>query len=332
MSSSSGSVPPPSSPASSSAAAGGSSPPSSQLGFLRSVLGLWSAASPVPDDPVQYERALIDAVLRNQPQRLMSLLVARPDCYHDDDALLATHGGRSRLTLLHMACSAGAAESVAVLLKRASAGASGTPASAPPAACINAVERSGSTPLHFAARNGHKACVVLLLAAGADVHRATNEGFTALHWVASNGRLDLVRLLVEAQAGQAQGHPSLDATLDNNGYTALHMACQNGHVDVVRYLVHERGMSVHAPDKQQRTPLFFACRYGQTECARCLIAAGATVTTDAKGDTPLHWAVAGAYKDCTVLLVRSFPHLMARMPNVAVSLAIEEASLLKVMK
>ena len=61
-----------------------------------------------------------------------------------------------------------------------------------------------------------------LLAAGADLNRATNGGRTPLHRAASRGHLDLAKLLcshgaardgTEAQWATAHGHPELAAWL-----------------------------------------------------------------------------------------------------------------------
>ncbi|XP_047232630.1 caskin-2-like isoform X3 [Girardinichthys multiradiatus] len=52
------------------------------------------------------------------------------------------------------------------------------------------------TPLHLAARNGHKDIIKLLLKAGIDINRATKAG-TALHEAALYGKTEVVRLLLD---------------------------------------------------------------------------------------------------------------------------------------
>ncbi|XP_070958314.1 caskin-2-like isoform X10 [Oncorhynchus clarkii lewisi] len=54
-----------------------------------------------------------------------------------------------------------------------------------------------NTPLHLAARNGHKDIIRLLLKAGIDINRATKAG-TALHEAALYGKTEVVRQLLEA--------------------------------------------------------------------------------------------------------------------------------------
>ena len=60
---------------------------------------------------------------------------------------------------------------------------------------VNAQKTSnGWTPLHYAARWGHKEVVELLIAAGADVNVKFEDGKTALNWVSSRGEIaDLLR-------------------------------------------------------------------------------------------------------------------------------------------
>ncbi|XP_076855882.1 caskin-2 isoform X2 [Brachyhypopomus gauderio] len=54
-----------------------------------------------------------------------------------------------------------------------------------------------NTPLHLAARNGHKDIIRLLLRAGIDINRATKAG-TSLHEAALYGKTEVVRLLLDA--------------------------------------------------------------------------------------------------------------------------------------
>ena len=85
---------------------------------------------------------------------------------------------------------------------------------------------SGYAPLHYAAREGHAACVSFLLEAGARVDRATKEGrATALHRAAYTGRSDVIAILLRAGA---------DASApDADGETALHKAAARGAVACV---------------------------------------------------------------------------------------------------
>uniref|UniRef100_A0A8C6MI20 Caskin-2 n=1 Tax=Nothobranchius furzeri TaxID=105023 RepID=A0A8C6MI20_NOTFU len=54
-----------------------------------------------------------------------------------------------------------------------------------------------TTPLHLAARNGHKDVIRLLLKAGIDINKTTKSG-TALHEASLYGKTEVVRLLLDA--------------------------------------------------------------------------------------------------------------------------------------
>ncbi|XP_063749492.1 caskin-2-like isoform X2 [Eleginops maclovinus] len=59
------------------------------------------------------------------------------------------------------------------------------------------LDSPNTTPLHLAARNGHKDIIRLLLRAGIDINRATKAG-TSLHESALYGKTEVVRLLLDA--------------------------------------------------------------------------------------------------------------------------------------
>ncbi|RXN11183.1 caskin-2-like isoform X2 [Labeo rohita] len=66
-----------------------------------------------------------------------------------------------------------------------------------------------NTPLHLAARNGHKDIIRLLLKAGIDINRTTKSG-TALHEAALYGKMEVVKLLLDVleqhMDGRWKGH------------------------------------------------------------------------------------------------------------------------------
>ena len=85
---------------------------------------------------------------------------------------------------------------------------------------INEVrEKDGRTPLHAAAKRGHKKTVAVLLNEGAFVDSRDNEGNTPLHLAAAAGHEDTVRALLSDGA---------DATIRNNaGRTPLDLGKKN---------------------------------------------------------------------------------------------------------
>ncbi|XP_034425786.1 caskin-2-like isoform X2 [Hippoglossus hippoglossus] len=62
---------------------------------------------------------------------------------------------------------------------------------------LDSLDSPSTTPLHLAARNGHKDIIKLLLKAGIDINRSTKAG-TSLHEAALYGKTEVVRLLLDA--------------------------------------------------------------------------------------------------------------------------------------
>jgi ankyrin repeat protein len=87
-------------------------------------------------------------------------------------------------------------------------------------------------PLWWAARNGHKAMVKLLLETGrVDVDsKDSNYGQTPLSWAAEIGHEAVVKLLLET------GRADVDSKGSKLGQTPLWWAARNGHEAVVKLL------------------------------------------------------------------------------------------------
>jgi hypothetical protein len=109
---------------------------------------------------------------------------------------------------------------------------------------------SGYTPLHYAAREGHDACVSLLLGRGANVNSATRAGgATPLHRAAFTGQERCVAMLLDADADPL--------VVDADGESALHKASARGHPGVVRALLAAKGGdgAVGLRDRKGMTPV-----------------------------------------------------------------------------
>ncbi|KAF4993380.1 hypothetical protein FGRMN_6530 [Fusarium graminum] len=151
------------------------------------------------------------------------------------------------------------------------------------------------TPLWYAAQNGHKALVELLLAAGADAN-AAGAGYynhTALQAAADRGHLEVIEKLLAAgadantaalQAAANRGHlevvEKLLAAGANANATALQAAADRGHLKVVEKLL-ARGADVNAAGAgyYRRTALEAAAEGGHLEVVEKLLAAGADANT-----------------------------------------------------
>ena len=128
----------------------------------------------------------------------------------------------------------------------------------------------GWTPLWYAADEGHKEIVELLIAKGADVN-AKNDKFvgTFLHWAAAGGQNEIVKLLIAKGA-------DVNAT-DGDGDTALHLAGSTTASTEIAELLISKGADVNAMNLSPpgrriggMTPLDMATLGNRTEIATLL--------------------------------------------------------------
>ena len=84
---------------------------------------------------------------------------------------------------------------------------------------VNAKDRNGWTPLHWAAW-GEKEIIELLISAGAEVNVKNKSGFTPLHYAAGNSQKDTVELLIakgtNVNAKDNRGTTPLDRSITHN--------------------------------------------------------------------------------------------------------------------
>ena len=96
---------------------------------------------------------------------------------------------------------------------------------------IDAADKGGSVPLHWAANSGADAVLKKLLELKADPNATNRQGETAMHWAASNDQQRSVSALIDARAdmtirstGQAKLTPLEAAKVNGQRNTAIFMA------------------------------------------------------------------------------------------------------------
>ncbi|KAK3742095.1 hypothetical protein QZH41_017551, partial [Actinostola sp. cb2023] len=125
---------------------------------------------------------------------------------------------------------------------------------------ISDTDDTNTTPLHEAAKKGHRNVCKYLMRLGADVTSKDSNRWTPLHHAASSGHVRTVEALLQSKTvGCGQ---TIDEG-DSEGNTPLIIAARNGQVDVVRFLV-EREANLAIRNKQKMTCLDEAVENGKT--------------------------------------------------------------------
>jgi ankyrin repeat protein len=111
--------------------------------------------------------------------------------------------------------------------------------------------------------------VNLLVAKGAEVNVRSRAGFTPLSQAARVGNEPVVSVLLRAGADP-------NAIEGMTGATPLHLAAMRGHGSIVQALLRARA-AVDVPDARGDTPLVYALRGGRTNTIAMVRAAGGTI-------------------------------------------------------
>ena len=164
---------------------------------------------------------------------------------------------------------------------------------------VNAKTTNGRPPLFFAASNGHRDAVILLLNNGADVNICDDTyKATALHRAAAIGHCGVIDELLNRKA-------DVNAKTINE-YTPLHMAALNGHTDAVKMLLNN-GADVNSCDgKTNQTALHKAAHGGHCGVIAELLNRKADVNAKtSNGCSPLHLAAFKGQRDAVILLLNN---------------------------
>merc|ERR1712000_69242 len=159
-------------------------------------------------------------------------------------------------------------------------------------------DKTGHTPLHWAAIGGNTKMCFLLVLKGCNILKADALGQNGLMHAAQYGKLMTCYFFLHANqffeeedqlANTVQDTP-IDLG-DNEGHTALMWAAYRNYLSTVRYLLQE-GADLTKKDTSGDTALHWAAFRGNAEIAHFLAGEGADANlVDKDGETP----TAGAF-------------------------------------
>jgi len=164
---------------------------------------------------------------------------------------------------------------------------------------LDKLDRSGQTPLLWAARTGHEGVVKLLLGReDVNPNRQDNYKRTPLSLAAQNGHDGVVGLLL----GEEDIRPNQP---DNYSRTPLSLAARNGHDGTVKLLLQHEDVNPHTPDNDGQTPLARAAQHGHKKVVKLLLARGDVSLDEPEnlGQTPLSLAVRNKHHGIVKLLL-----------------------------
>lgn len=197
-----------------------------------------------------------------------------------------------------------------------------------------AMDKTGETALHRAARYARSDKSKRLLDAGADANSQDNTGRTPLHAAVAADAMGVFQILLRNRAtdlnakmhdgttplilaarlaieGMVEDLINADADInlaDNSGKTALHWASAVNNTDAVNILL-AHGANRDAQDDKDETPLFLAAREGSFEACKALLDNFANrEITDHMDRLPRDVASERLHHDIVRLLNEHVPH------------------------
>lgn len=166
---------------------------------------------------------------------------------------------------------------------------------------VTTIDRSGNTPLHYAANHTNKSIVGLLVEQKADVNCVNNERKTPLHFAANLSNADTVPFLIEKKA-------NVNA-LDHTGNSPLHFAVRDlfnssprkFNIKTIQLLIANHA-NVNGINHDDESPLFLTSGE-DPEIVNLLLNANADVQRTVNKTTVLHSiAIKGSLQSFSQLL------------------------------
>ncbi|KAM3868092.1 uncharacterized protein ankdd1b [Diretmus argenteus] len=141
------------------------------------------------------------------------------------------------------------------------------------------VNMAGETALYQAAESAHEECVLALLEAGCDPNVLTMAKCSVLHPVSERGDTSLLKLLLDHQAQMDFQNEHLEAP--------LHLAVKNCHIPAIHCLL-EAGCNINVTDQRSQTAMHLAAELARVDVVEMLLKAGLDLTLqDRQGKTAL---------------------------------------------
>ncbi|KAJ8026830.1 Transient receptor potential cation channel subfamily A member 1-like [Holothuria leucospilota] len=202
------------------------------------------------------------------------------------------------MTPLHLACTHGSTEIVAMLIRNGAA--------------IRCKDEQDNTPLHLACLEGHTEIVKLLFSAGEEhsvlgemlTDRENNNYGNPLHLAVDSGEREIIELCLDHNA-------NVNAICGGKN-TPLHAACESSNLETVKLLL-QRGARVDSRNSDQMTPLHKACLTNRHRIVDFLLQNGANVErTDKDNFTPLLIAASEGHTATIQVLLRYKANISAR--------------------
>jgi ankyrin repeat protein len=193
-------------------------------------------------------------------------------------------------------------------------------------ALLEAPDREGKTPLHYAAAKGHLNVVEFLVSKGANVNARNSSGATPLYLAKGFGRKEVVEFLTK-HGGSAEiikpkptviKPPSKDIKLptESSGKSIvgspvpvgfpLIEAIKATNIGKVELLLKTDANLVKVPDNTSMAPIHYAAELGNLAIVELLAKNGADLNSKTdKGWTPLHFAVMRSHTNVVKFLLEN---------------------------
>ncbi len=166
-------------------------------------------------------------------------------------------------------------------------------------------------------------CLQMLLP-NDDINARDRFGHTPLHWACLKGQLDTVKWLIEKGANINARSDCIPG--ENAGIYPIHCAAESGSVEIVKLLL-KKGAKIDAKKSNGETPLVIAVDKGRQHLVEVLLEAGANVNLRGQSSiTPLHIAVTRNRVNIADRLIRSGADVHFREKDFGQTLLIEAAS------